>query len=214
MRKLTPSDLSGLRFGRYYVICFSEKKRSDTYYYCLYQCGKVRSVRGYGLFTGHSKSCGCYSIDRQTTHGMTKTPTYNTWKSMITRCYDENQTSYPNYGGRGITVCEEWKNIDNFIRDMGYRPSMNYSLDRKDVNGNYEPSNCKWSTPSEQSRNKRTMKNNKSGRSGVRYYEDIKKWRAEIGVNGKKITLGFFSEYSTAVEEREKAEKKYWGEPS
>jgi hypothetical protein len=82
-------------------------------------------------------------------HGWTKTPTHVSWKSMIGRCRDITNASYPTYGGRGITVCERWLVFENFLEDMGERPSLDYQLDRRDPDGNYEPANCRWITRAE-----------------------------------------------------------------
>lgn len=97
-------------------------------------------------------------IQRNVRHGHAMTGnhsmTYNSWQSMLGRCQNENNKNFPRYGGRGISVCERWQQFENFFADMGERP-IGKTLDRTDVNGNYEPSNCKWSTPSEQSANTR-----------------------------------------------------------
>lgn len=90
------------------------------------------------------------------THGMSNTPEYKAWFEMKRRCYNKNRKGYKNYGGRGIKVCDRWlESFENFYEDMGDRPSPNHSLDRIDVNGNYEPSNCKWSDRTEQNYNQR-----------------------------------------------------------
>jgi len=89
------------------------------------------------------------------THGMYKSITYSSWRSMIHRCTNVKGRQYPDYGGRGITVHEDWRKFENFLADMGERPSRDYSLDRIDNDGNYEPSNCRWATRSEQQKNKR-----------------------------------------------------------
>ncbi len=91
------------------------------------------------------------------THGMTNTPAHVSWRSMLTRCRNQNHDSYPDYGGRGITVCERWLRFENFYADMGERPEGT-SLDRIDRDGNYEASNCRWATLAEQQRNKRRIR--------------------------------------------------------
>lgn len=82
-------------------------------------------------------------------HGWSRTPTYKTWNSMLSRCRDVGNTSYPLYGGRGITVCERWKTFENFLEDMGERPSKDHQIDRRDPDGHYEPGNCRWITRAE-----------------------------------------------------------------
>lgn len=95
----------------------------------------------------------------QTTHGMSRSPEHNAWARMIQRCENPNEGGYKNYGGRGIRVCAEWRaSFSAFLRDMGRRPSGIHSIDRIDVDGDYAPGNCRWATPSEQSRNRRVNK--------------------------------------------------------
>jgi hypothetical protein len=108
-----------------------------------------------------SRSCGCLRSETHTTHGTTKgghkTPEYRAWQAMKNRCYYEGHVQFKDYGGRGIVVCERWlESFETFLADMGPRPTPSHSLDRfPDVNGNYEPSNCRWATSSEQHRNRR-----------------------------------------------------------
>lgn len=89
------------------------------------------------------------------THGMTKAPEFNTWSHMLQRCSNPRNKSFKHYGARGITVCDRWLSFANFLGDMGFRPTPSHSLDRVDVNGNYEPANCRWATPKEQASNTR-----------------------------------------------------------
>lgn len=91
-------------------------------------------------------------------HGMTRTPVYRAWVAMLQRCTNPNLPGYSEYGGRGITVCERWRDFVNFNADMGAKPTPKHSLDRIDNNGNYEPDNCRWSTPKEQINNQRHRK--------------------------------------------------------
>jgi len=125
---------------------------------CRCICGKYVVVDTSTLHRGKKKSCGCMrntgiAIAR-TTHGMYGRPTYVSWQNMWTRCSNPAYKQYKDYGGRGVTICERWKVFENFYEDMGIRPE-GMSLDRIDVFGNYEPSNCKWSTRSEQNKNTR-----------------------------------------------------------
>lgn len=142
-------------------------------------------------------------------HGKRNTKEYNCWANMIKRCYNENGTYYENYGGRGIKVCDEWRNsFLTFYNDMGN--SNGLTLDRIDVNGNYEPSNCRWVSMTTQARNTRLRKTNKSGFKGVRWHKASNKWISTIGYNGKEIHLGVFSEKEDAIKARKEAENKYF----
>lgn len=142
-------------------------------------------------------------------HGMCGSLTHKSWESIKTRCLNKNTPYYKYYGGRGITVCERWKNsFLTFLEDMGPRPTKNHSIDRIDVNGNYEPSNCKWSTQSEQCFNRRLQSNNSSGYKGVKYDKRRGTWSAEIQFNKNRKYLGAFKTIEEAIEVRKKAELK------
>jgi hypothetical protein len=133
---------------------------------CRCVCGKIVTVRhDYLLHTNSPKThCGCLNKGLPTL----EKPTYICWSAMIMRCTKENHVAYPSYGGRGITVCEQWlTSFEQFYRDMGRRPTGKHTLDRIDPDGNYEPGNCRWATTKEQGRNKRTTINIPHPRSGV-----------------------------------------------
>lgn len=150
-------DLVGQKFGRLTVQSYSHKSKR-AYWNCVCECGNLRKVDTTSLRGGNSKSCGCLlrdvTIERSTTHGRAKTPEYISWQAAITRCYNKLQKTYYRYGGRGITMCERWRNsFENFYADMGPKPTPKHSIERINNDGNYEPSNCKWATMKEQGRN-------------------------------------------------------------
>jgi len=144
--------------------------RKRTTYNCLCDCGKTTNVIKPRLLSGKTKSCGCLrKISSVKTHGLASHPAYSAWTGMLQRCMNTKSVSYKNYGARGISVCERWQSVENFISDMGVPPT-GYSLERINNNGNYEPSNCRWATKREQALNRR-----------------MTVW---VGLNGEKLCLG------------------------
>jgi len=144
-------------FGRLTVIKRAENdKWGNRRCLCECVCGNIKTINESSLISGGTQSCGCMTKGRHATHGMTKTPEYGIWGKMKDRCYKRSDGGYKHYGGRGIAVCDRWLIFfENFITDMGLRPSLNHSIERKDNNGDYEPGNCKWATCLEQNQNKR-----------------------------------------------------------
>jgi hypothetical protein len=187
----------GDRFTRLIVVSFSHKHKGQSFYNCLCDCGNKLAVRKDALFHGRTKSCGCYGREqrvlRSRTHGLSgSTPEYQAWAHMLRRCHTSSTKGYENYGGRGITVCERWrKSFENFLADMGFRPSDKHSLDRINNNDNYEPSNCRWVKQDVQNNN--TRRNIQITYNGETLTET--QWRKKLGfgrgVIGFRIRSGW-----------------------
>lgn len=156
-------ELGGQRFGRLVVLDRAESIKNAAAWRCQCDCGTVKVIRASALRSGATLSCGCYHREKHTKHGRRSNrqvnkndPTYTSYISMKSRVLNPKAHEYENYGGRGIEICKEWLNggFEQFLADMGERPEGK-SLDRIDCDGNYSPENCKWSTPQEQSENRR-----------------------------------------------------------
>ena len=155
----------GTRFGKLIVIgdapsYIKPDGRHEAMSRCLCDCGTIIPIRAWVLRNGHTKSCGCLKseirirLNFKHGHAVKKSKTYFIWSQMKNRCRNPNQNSFPNYGGRGIKVCERWQVFENFLTDMGEKP-QGKSIDRIDNGKDYSPENCKWSTRKEQNRNSR-----------------------------------------------------------
>jgi len=169
---------------------------------CLCDCGIQKNIRLGSLGNGHSKSCGCSRREINKTHGMTHTRVYSIWEGMIQRCTNKKSTGYDNYGGRGITVCEEWRDFNNFYADMGLPPDRK-TLDRKNNDIGYCKDNCRWATWKEQHSNKRMRKDNQTGVTGLEYWGN----RFRCRVKGKH--LGIFDTIGDAISAIELARKDH-----
>lgn len=188
-------DLTGQKFGKLTVVSCAGKNLKDKRYYwwCVCDCtpDKEILVNGKYLCNGDTQSCGCLKkevlIKRNTTHGMAKTRFYSEWQAMLTRCLNPNASNYVYYGGRGIKVCSEWlDSFENFRDDM-YRSYLQHvedfgekdtTLDRIDVDGNYELSNCRWATWEEQMRNMRCIKLTHNGETHT-----VRQWSEILNIN-------------------------------
>lgn len=177
-------DITGNKYGKLTVIRYFESKNHNRYWLCMCECGKERTVSTEKLTSGHTRSCGCLKIIHKT-HGYSmKLKEYICWLDMKGRCYRPTNQRFSNYGGRGITVCDRWVNsFENFLADMGLKPTPQHSLDRINNDGNYEPCNCKWSTPKEQRMNKQNT---------VRvFYKNnlvpLKNLCEELGISSKSV---------------------------
>ena len=159
-------DIKGQRFGKLIVLERAENRirksgRQDVVWESKCDCGNSKNIRSTSLLQGLTKSCGCIAIEKvknlNLSHNMCQIKEYKAWSKLKSRCYTKTDNKYYAYGARGIKVCDRWlESFDNFYKDMGDAPTKKHSIDRIDVNGNYEPSNCRWATNKVQSNNKTT----------------------------------------------------------
>lgn len=194
------NNLTNRRFGRLVALEINGKRRSYNTWLCKCDCGNYHTVTTTHLMGGYTNSCGCLAKEvaasKFLTHGMKGTPEYEAWSGMKTRCYNINEEYYYNYGGRGIQVCQRWlHSFENFLIDMGRRPSKNHSLDRfPDNDGDYGPDNCRWATRKEQSGNKRT--NRWIDHAGERL--TLQGWSEKTGIS--KANLWYYLKRHTLAE--------------
>lgn len=203
MRKLV-NDLTGKRFGRFYVIGVADDGQRKTSYICQCDCGNIRKVRADGLTSGRSKSCGCYKRESDSRNVKSVpayktfeergfksggTRLYNIWQGMRNRCKNENNPCYERYGGRGIRVCDEWNNDFVAFHDWALANGYAYDLtiDRIDVDGDYEPSNCRWATNEQQSINRRSNIHIKIGNAT----KTLSEWCKIFEVDYKKVNARY-----------------------
>lgn len=183
-------DLTGQRFGRLLVISLNYIDNGKAYWNCKCDCGNQLSVLRSSLTSGNTKSCGCLhkelAKNKNYRHGLANTRIYKIWVGMKKRCNNRKCKNYKDYGARGIQVCEEWsQNFTNFYNwaiENGY--GENLSIDRVNVNGDYEPSNCRWVTQTEQTRNARSnVKITIKGQTKL-----LSEWARESGIDRRTIS--------------------------
>jgi len=178
-------DLTGQKFGRLTVIERAENKGKKTAWLRKCDCGNNCTVMGTHIKSGRTHSCGCYHneqlIKRATTHGMSYSRINKIYRKIKNRCYNKNYPEFKYYGGRGIEMCDEWRN--NFMAFYEWAMANGYAddltIDREDTNGNYEPSNCRWATAKEQANNRR---NNRYITYNSETYT-IAEWSEKLGLN-------------------------------
>lgn len=208
-------EMIGQKYERWTVLEAGFKQNSSRMMKAACECGAEQMVCKSALKLGHSVSCGCHSrestSEARRTHGLSNERPYRIWSNMIQRCDNPKSDYFNNYGGRGIAYQQSWSVFEGFWKDMseGYREGL--ELDRVDVNGGYTKENCRWVDRCLQMYNRRTFKNNTSGKTGVNLNKRSGNWVVNISVNTKKIYLGTYSDYDLAVFVREEAELKYYG---
>lgn len=209
-------DISGLVFGKVTVLSYAgNNKHGAAVWNCSCSCGRTKEIVGFHLRNGRTRSCGCLVKETSSRvnlhHGHTanmgghKSPTYRTWRSMINRCYREQEDSYRYYGGKGITVCSKWReSFSAFLEDMGERPDGR-TIDRIRSEENYEPGNCRWSDAKTQASNKGMQKNNTSGYKNVIWRKN--RWLVLLQVAGEKKYFGSFTDIDLAAKAAEEARR-------
>jgi hypothetical protein len=208
LHPITPNIL-GQKFGKWTVIEFAGYKvtsqktgNRQAFWVCECECGNYGEIASNNLKRRVSTQCTSCALVK---HGLSDHPLYRTWSMMIDRCYNPNCPHYRYYGGRGVRVCDRWlTGFDHFLADMGEKPSQAHTLDRVAINGNYEPSNCRWADRSTQNVNQRMKKTNKSGATGVNWHKASNKWVAQVCRGRKKVHIGLFDTVEAAKQARDK----------
>ena len=195
-------DVTGEVYGRLTILGNAPYRSKDRRVFVLCTCGTEKDVLLGDLRRGDTVSCGCYLKEVITSHGDAGTRLYKIYKGMINRCYLKTIPGYLDYGPRGITTCQSWRDSYEVFREWSHSNGYaeNLTIDRKDVNGNYEPGNCQWISNGHQQRNKRDVPNTSSKYCGVSWCKQSSKWYASVKTEGKLKNLGrYLTELDAAI---------------
>ena len=216
-------DMTGKTFGRLTVIAPSvppkTSKSGNKHWLCQCSCGNLTIVNGSALRAKQTTSCGCLQKQRVSelskSHGMTHTRLYGIYAGMKKRCYNANNINYKNYGGRGITICDEWLGENGFQSFVEWAMANGYSdelsIDRIDVNKGYSPENCRWVNSTIQNFNQRIRSDNTTGYTGIEKRPNGK-YVVQISINRKRKYLGVYATLEEAIEARRRAERELYPE--
>lgn len=207
----------GKRFERWLVLYRGEDyvypngKDISIRWNCVCDCGKEKVVHGSHLRNGTSQSCGCLNVERSSTHGLSSKRAYPAWWHMRNRCDNPTDKDFDYYQGKGITYPDKWKTMEGFFEDMGECPP-GYELERLDGSLSYSLENCVWSDEFTQAQNRKTFKNNTSGKTGVNWDERRKIWTVVLQHNKVKHKGGYYADFDAAVRAREQLEIEHLGQ--
>ena len=197
-KDMTPKLLGETWLGKYNI------SNTQNYSFGIFECqfcNKEFVSRVAQIKNKHTQSCGCQIGQKHKIHGLHSHKLYKTWQNLIQRCNNPKSKDYKDYGGRGITVCEEWLDVRNFIEwcESTHPNIKGYSLDRIDNDKGYSPENCRWVDMSVQNSNKGIRETNTSGYTGVTWHKNVKRWCSTLRSQGVLINVGTFKDKIEAV---------------